>query len=240
MIQTILLIWLTSIILSYSMNIVTVLRIMKDIGDEGCTINTGETNQSKFSYYPVNKNMKYIGLIPGLNIAHSFKMALEYLNKREMALSQLDMTGMIRKMTEWEFLEYNKKLTGFRAMIMPIKTEIQLSNCEKLILNQKRGEVWYLRDSTNDKIIIVKAQGLITNYSPEEQKVMIEEQIEDPVTSIMELLKDRLGEEQVDNLLKDEKLQEPTTSQKIEELKKLKDDITQDQDESKKQYKKRK
>jgi len=257
MIQAIILPWLATIILTYCMQFILTTRILKDIADEECTLNTDAEKQK----LPIDENaktkIKHINLIPVVNILNIMKTSAEYLTNRETILKQLDMIGYIRKMSEWERLEYNKKPTGFNAFKMPFKTKIQIQKSIKLPTKEAEGNLWYINSENKDEYIIVYSDGIISNYSEQEQKRLIKEKIDliknegfigllklalgnDDIVKVMEEELNKLSEEMLDKPLQNEDDSLNEFSQKKEELKKLREELTQEEEPNKtKNYQKK-
>lgn len=94
-----------------------------------------------------------------------------------MILDQLSAMDVLEEMSEFEKQEYSKKPTLLNALIVPLKTEIRLTNASTLQI--KTGDVtgeifyeWKNRKSLDD-LIILKSTGDVSKLPIDEQKAKI-------------------------------------------------------------------
>jgi len=150
-----------------------------------------------------------------------------------------------------------KKPTGFNAFKMPFKTKIQIQKSIKLPTKEAEGNLWYINSENKDEYIIVYSDGIISNYSEQEQKRLIKEKIDliknegfigllklalgnDDIVKVMEEELNKLSEEMLDKPLQNEDDSLNEFSQKKEELKKLREELTQEEEPNKtKNYQKK-
>lgn len=242
-------IWILTIIVSFAMQNNMMMQIFKEIADQGYMLNLDKllkvTNQ-------IDESAKKVSclalLIPGYNLFKSMQLYTNFIQHKDLILNQYDVMGVIEEMSEWELLEYNKKPTGLNAYLLPIKLKQEMNNSVKITIPDPEGIIWYKIDPQTNEIVIVKSEGLISQFSLEEQKSKVQEIYVEMVKAIEQefgsfenfeqAIKDSFNNGNVNINLSDVVSKTPT--EKIEDLKQLKDELTDNAsiDSKEKQYQK--
>ena len=171
-----LVIWLTTVVASYSLDLANGLRMYKDVADNGYKINNKRLSKLGKQLNPnASKVTSLTRLIPMLNLIQVFQNVVQYNNIRPMVLDQLRVTDSLEEMSEIEKEEYSKNPTGLNAVIIPFKSEIRLANAEHITIQveNENSEIFYeVGDSLKD-ITILKVIGDASRLTVEEQKQKI-------------------------------------------------------------------
>ena len=138
----ILLMWLGTITLSYTFDIIFIVNLMKEIAEAGYYI-----DESKLAR--INENFQRIlgeksdtadklkRFIPFMNIYNSFYLVIY----KEQILSQIDALNIVKEMTEEEKKQYQEKPTFLTLLKITYKME-----------NEKTSSCEYKDDNETDKI----------------------------------------------------------------------------------------
>lgn len=246
--------WLASCIASFGMEISNGLKLFKDVADAGYKIDINRFSEVQKQLSPnASKNSLITLMIPVYNLLKAFETRIKYNNVRPMVLDSLHVIDALEEMTEQEKEEYKKHPTGLNALIVPIKTEIRLSKAAKIKVDD--GEIFYefnldknnKSDNLSDYITIVKATGNFKGSSDRELKQKIVSAWKEISTEgikmygseenfLEEIKKAYNNNESIeinkDNDEKNDIVQEPnstlSTSQKIQALKDLKQELEEE------------
>jgi len=239
-------IWILTIIVSFAIQSNMMMQMFKILADQGYKLNLDKlvniTNQIDES---AEKISCLALLIPGYNLFKSIQICTNFIQHKDLILNQYDVMGVVEEMSEWEILEYNKKPTGLNAYLLPIKLKQEMDNSIKITIPDPEGVIWYKLDPQTKEIIIIKSEGLISEFTLEEQKRKVQEIYIEMVKAIEQefgsfenfehAIKDSFNNGNVNINLSN--VVSKTTSEKIEDLKKLKDDLTNNESKEK-QYQK--
>lgn len=170
-------IWIGTIITSFIMEIKNELRIFKDIADSGYKIDIKRLSEFSRQANPDASKVSLISLLmPVLNIWDVLKRTLMYNNARCTIIDQLNVIDLLIKMTKEEEEEYSKNPTGFNALRIIAKPQ----------LNNKLQSVSYIDDNEKSTIwfeikhgvyIIVKTEGPVSYLSIIEQYGILKEKV---------------------------------------------------------------
>lgn len=246
--------WIASCIASFGMEISNELKLFKDVADAGYKINLNRLSEAQKQLNPnSSKNSLIFLMIPVYNLLKVFEKRIKYNNARPMLLDSLHVIDALEEMTEQEKEEYKKHPTGLNALIVPIKTDIRLSKAGKIKVDD--GEIFYefnlsknnKSDNLSDYITIVKATGNFKGSSDRELKQKIvsawKEIANEGIKTygskekfLEEIKKAYNNNESIeinkDNDEKNDIVQEPnstlSTSQKIQALKDLKQELEEE------------
>lgn len=108
-----LLFWFSTVMISFAMFFIIVLRMLKYMADNGYKL------YIKNSYDNSNNTLIYF-YIPIFNIMYMLKMSIDFSKNNQFLLDELSVLGYLEEMTEYEKEEYNKKPTGFQALLITI------------------------------------------------------------------------------------------------------------------------
>lgn len=236
-----LIIWIGTIITSFCMEISNSMRLYKDMADLGYKINNEKLREVNSQTNPAIRQQSFFSLlIPIYNIFCVFERAIKYNNLKNMVFDQLNILGILEEMNEQEILEYSKKKTGFNAIMVAVKNEINLKNSYSL--KEDESEIRY--QFNDNKIVILKVSGPASKLSLEEQKQLVI----DSWKNLMEVAKEEFGSiekfcEELeknkgsiilnsnDDLKQDKELNNITNiNEKIQQLKNLRDEVESSED----------
>jgi len=229
----IVLVYLSTVIMSFIFELDNGFTMFKDVADAGYKIDidrmTEFTNKIKNSK---NTNSLLRILIPFYNVFIAMQLRMQYNQQKFAMLDQLNVMDCIEEMTEAEKIEYAKKPTGLNAIMIPLKSSIQASKAIKIEIKDE-GTLWYIFDDKTKEIKIVKAEGPIAKLSLEEQKAKIDEvngelakKLVESFASVEELKKEMTEAGKSENVLNLNNYPK-TTSEKITDLKELRNELTQ-------------
>lgn len=199
-----LILWIGSIIVSFSMEIINELKIFKDVADQGYKIDISRINElTKASNKENAKNTLMTLLIPGVNIASVLQRTMQYNSTRWMLIDQLKVMDFVTPFTKEEQQKYNQKPTVMNAISLNVltSTEKRTSNASISYLEGKKKNTIYFKYE-NKKLIIVSAKGPVSKLSKEYQKKKVEEQLAEygeffDIHSVFEMTDDH----KIDNIL---------------------------------------
>lgn len=241
-----------TIVASFCLEFSNGLRMFKDVADEGYKIDTKRFSELGRQLNPNGSKITFLSmLIPIFNIMMVFQKAIQYNNIRPMVLDQLRVMDSLEEMSEIEKAEYQKNPTGLNALIVPLKSEIKLSNAASIKINDgnEHSVIYYEMGKTLEDITILKVSGSASRLTVEEQKKMVVEawrifvqagmkKYGDSET-LINTLKSNISIDLIDTLedKKDDKVvsqstQEPSISEQKQELEKLKDELLEEKRES--------
>lgn len=217
-----------SIVLSFSMDLITIFRMLKDIGNAGYKINVKKIEQFK-----TDDNLSFRYLIPGYNIFSSMKMGFEFIQNREDVYHQLITIGALEAMSTEEYKKYQSRPNVMNLLMMSFDEDRKELNLVIQIKdNTGISKIYYKYDYDSDKITIVSVEGPAIDLTVEEQVHMVsvarEKIINMPVRKMAQsYLNASLGEEPID--ISDEQFLGETTvldkKKQIKALQELKKDL---------------
>ena len=124
-----LIIWLSTVAVSFGMEIANELRMFKDVADAGYRVDVNRLSELGKQLNPNSVNITLLSLLmPVVNIMYVFQRAIQYNNVRPMILDQLNVIDVLKEMTELEKIEYLEKPTGLNAAFVTLKSEIPYLN----------------------------------------------------------------------------------------------------------------
>ncbi len=117
----------------------------------------------------------------------------DYYNKREHMFKAFETMGIIEEMSNVEKKEYNKKRTGFHALVVQSMFKVRLEKAITIKLPDD-SRIWYEYEgnknkSFKDNITILKAEGRSAYLSEDEQKRQVEELFQNLANTITQNFK---------------------------------------------------
>ena len=119
--------WLSSVVLSNFMFIVSILRGVKDIVEEGYRITFNKTNKADDLNNDNLLSSYLILLVPFLNILAMLSFSALIINDKGILFDMFKSENMLKKMTKEEIDEYSKKPTLLNAFKICIKSNEKIS-----------------------------------------------------------------------------------------------------------------
>lgn len=168
-----LIIWLSTVAVSFGMEMANELRMFKDVADAGYKIDIRRLSDLSKQLNPnASKATLLSMLIPIFNIMQVFQRTVQYNNARPMILDQLNVMDALEEMSEIENQEYQKKPTGLNALLIPLKDEIRISKAAsiKIETDTEKSEIFYEMDDSLENITILKVNGDASRLTVDEQK----------------------------------------------------------------------
>ena len=227
------LIYLGTVIASFILELDNGFQMFKDVADAGYKIDIDKMSEFMNK---IRNNQKQESLlrifVPIYNVLRAMQIRMQYIQQRFLVLDQLNVMDCIEEMTEAEKIEYSKKPTGLNAILIPLKANIEISNAIKIELKDE-GTIWYKFEEKTNEIKIVKAEGPIAKLTLEEQKSKIDEVNGDLAKRLVETFlsfeefKKQMTESAKSGNVLDLNNYKKTTSEKITDLKELRDELTQ-------------
>lgn len=165
--------YLVTIIAGFVMKLTNEFRIFKDVADAGYKIDMKRVSELNKSLN-LNPNSHLEMFIPIFNIMRVMEKTMQYNSVRPMILDQFNTLDCLQEMTESEKEEYQKNPTALSALLVNIKSEIDLTlkSSDTITLEFEDGEICYKFGESSD-IIIVSASGLAANLTVKEQKQIV-------------------------------------------------------------------
>ena len=185
-------IWISTLVISHGMDLSLFFRIFKDVADCDYKINFRRLSELGDYIQPEQTTNSFIiKLIPILNVLESLKNVVDYGNARSHLLDELSVLDCIDEMTNEEKELYKKRPSGFTAMVISLKSEIE----SKVENNNSKGKITitFNEDNKKGKIVfkfndkkidndvdfdIISAEGIAAEMSVEEQKRKVREEFE--------------------------------------------------------------
>lgn len=146
------LLWLSSVILSNFMFIVSILRAIKDVVDEGYRISV----HNKINNEEENLLSYLILLVPILNVFAMLSFSALIINDKGILLDTFKSKNMLEKMTEEEYQQYSKNPTLLNAFKMCINNNKEYNNENltfKLSFENIDGIIEYTLENDDVKIV---------------------------------------------------------------------------------------
>ena len=139
--------WITTIVISKSMDAITVCRIAKDLAADGYKLKPNkfkEINSDLIGIDSESKIKKYRSLIPFFNVYSSIYTGLFYVTNKGEILDQLYLLDCIERMDKDEEEEYKNNPSAFTAL--------RIANRDKKMFEQYEP----LKDKTKSKAVCVE------------------------------------------------------------------------------------
>lgn len=171
-----LVLWLGTSVASFGMEIANELRMFKDVADAGYKVDVKRLSELEKQLNPNATKATFLSmLIPIFNLLRVFQKAIQYNNVRPMIIDQLRIIDALEEMSEIEKIEYLKNPTGLNALIVPLKSEIRLAQALTITINDdnEHNKIYYEIGESLDNITILKATGLASRLTIEEQKQIV-------------------------------------------------------------------
>lgn len=227
------LVYLGTIIASFVIELDNGFQMFKDVADAGYKIDIDKMSEFTNKLRNNKKQESLLRIfVPIYNILRAMQIRMQYIQQRFIVLDQLNVMDCLEEMTESEKEEYSKKPTGLNALLIPLKSNIEISKAIKIELKDE-GTLWYVFDDKTKEIKILKAEGTIAKLTQEEQKAKIDEvngelakKIVECFASVEDLKNEMTESAKSGNVLNLNNYQK-TTSEKITDLKELRADLTQ-------------
>lgn len=188
-----LIIWLSTVAVSFGMEIANELRMFKDVADAGYKIDIRRLSDLSKQLNPnASKATLLSMLIPIFNIMQVFQRTVQYNNARPMILDQLNVMDALEEMSEIEKIEYLEKPTGLNAAFVTLKSEkpylnpLLYGSSIEINRDDEHSKIYYKTDRKTGEIIILKAIGDASKLTVEEQKNKIEEAYKNLIRSGIE------------------------------------------------------
>lgn len=177
-----LIIWLMTILISIGLDINLSFKMLKDIADQGYKLEMDRFNELSRQMNPrVTKNNKIDLFIPFLNLYNQFDKRMKYEQARPFLEDQLRIMDCITAFTQEEQENYNKKPTGFNALLIIIKSKVAEETKEDVSISFTEGDekntIWF--EKVDDDFKIIKTSGPVSRLSLEEQKNILKENLEE-------------------------------------------------------------
>lgn len=170
--------WITTTVTSYVLDLGLGIKLFKDLADQGYKIDLERYKELKEELNLGNRSV-IIKFIPFLNILNEMKKSFDYNQQRNMIFNSMDVLDLLEEMTDLEKEEYQKKPTGWNAILLPIKVERRLSKAERIICNMEGSEyeVYYETDPNTGNTTILKKTGILANVSDDKAREMVIESL---------------------------------------------------------------
>lgn len=176
--------WITTVVLSFVMEISNELRVFKDVADAGYKIKINDFSDITNKLMPDASKVTLMQLlVPVLNILSVMQRGMEYLQIRPRVLDQLFVLRVLEEMTEDEKEKYLKRPTGINALILMIKSELDLE--EHINVELEDGSKIDFKLDEENKINIIRATGFARNLSKEEQIAKVEEVLDQLLVDVL-------------------------------------------------------
>ena len=170
--------WMVSIAASFGMGLQRDLKMIKDVADEGYKFDIKELSKIQKQINPNGKkNYLLEHFIPGYNIFKQFQRAIQYNQNKEVLLNQYSVMGVLERMSEEEKKEYQKKPTGFNAILVPLKSNVKTITFTRKNKNGQEDTIKF--QIINDDISIIEVSGPISTLSKSEQKEILKKSLKD-------------------------------------------------------------
>lgn len=182
--MSIILIWLSSIIITKGMKLITGLKIFKDIGNEGYKF-----KYDSISEFKVDEYNKYFDLIPFYNILNIMMISSQYINNKDFTLSQFCNLDLLEEMNDEEKKIFQKRPNGMTVIYLTalskIKEEIERENEKES--NENRTINFVVE--YNDMTVKAKCKEIKTEFSKrwnfDKSDFIISEDIRDELKSVI-------------------------------------------------------
>lgn len=177
-IMEMLVLWFGTIIVSFCTEIANELRVVKDVVDAGYKIDMERMLELEKQINPsLSKTSNFMLLVPIFNIMKVFEKVIQYNNMRPMVLEELNAIDALLELSEREKQEYLRKPTMFRALLIQLKSDMGLNKTSyiKITDGDEVGEIFFEYGQSLDDITVLKASGVVSKLTEEEQKQKVME-----------------------------------------------------------------
>lgn len=166
-----LLIWIATIIISYGIQISMSLNVFKLIADNGYKVDTTKTRQiNNILPEEIKKNNLLTMLTPGINVIKSMENYLKIVDQSHILIDQFRVLGILSEMTDEEKIEYQKKPTGFNALLVMAKDNTLSETTCSIVFDDGSKITYVIEDDVRDIKSIKSTTGPISQLNEEEQK----------------------------------------------------------------------
>ena len=184
-------IWLSTIVLSYAMEIKVVLKLIKDIADAGYKINDEKLSEfsNKFKSQVSNRiDLNILNMIPFVNVYTAMKSMIEGTVFIEHVFLELKVIGALEEMSELEKEEYFKRPTAINAIAAPIKVKARLEDAILVKYDDfyGKGEIYF--EYEDQKINILQVTGPASRLTIQEQEEIIKKNCLNTISLVLDNL----------------------------------------------------
>lgn len=169
-IMEILFFWISSIFVSFGMDVANYFRFLKDSADIGYKVipkkkQDGKQNNAKLALL--------VMLIPGVNLVTQLLARKKYNDAGAILFEQYKLEGKIEEMTKLEKEIYQQNPTGLNALLTPVKAEVRLAKTPSIKISidneDNTGEIFFELNEKKE-LTIVHATGAAAQLTEKEQK----------------------------------------------------------------------
>lgn len=195
--------WISTVAVSFCIELTNELRMFKDVADAGYKINIDRLSDLSKKLNPDASKITLLSmLIPIFNIIQVFERITKYNNIRPMLSDQLSIIDALEEMSEIEKQEYQKRPTGLNAILVPFKLEARIAKADsvKIENDNEKSEIFYEIGDSLDDITILKVAGDASRLTEAEQKKKVIEAIK---SSLSEETEEYDDVENATNTIKD-------------------------------------
>ena len=194
--MNILLAWLITSAEFLLIDTASILRIFKDLADQGFKINYEKFNEFYEHLKDENSKDYFIKMfVPFYNFYRTYIDIQDYNNLHPYLIKEMYTLGLLENMSDFEFQEYQKNPSVINAIIVPPLCAKRLENAFvwELKDSEYSSTIWF--ELSNKKgleaIDILQVKGFLAKMKPEEIKEIIETYIvEDAISKSIKSLID--------------------------------------------------
>ncbi len=194
--MNILLAWLVTSAEFLLIDTASILRIFKDLADQGFKINYEKFNEFYEHLKDENSKDYFIKMfVPFYNFYRTYIDIKDYNNLHPYLIKEMYTLGLLENMSDFEFQEYQKNPSVINALRVPLVCAKRLENAYvwKLQNQEYSSTIWF--ELSNKKgleaIDILQVKGFLAKMKPEEIKEIIETYIvEDAISKSIKSLID--------------------------------------------------
>lgn len=188
--------WISTIVISKSMDVITSCRIIRDIADEGYKIKPDRFRDISSELTSDSTNYTKIrSIIPFYNVFSSMNIGLEYFRNKGNILDQLYLLDTVERMDREEIELYNKKPSAFRAISIANKKSDKFKQYESL-KDETKSKAICVEYNKNNKLRFTLLYHNLNNYGEiriDEIRINVEEKIINNQEEYDTLLKSELN-----------------------------------------------
>ena len=192
--MNILLAWLITSAEFLLIDTASILRIFKDLADQGFKINYEKFNEFYEHLKDENSKDYFIKMfVPFYNFYRTYIDIQDYNNLHPYLIKEMYTLGLLENMSDFELREYQKNPSIINALRVPLVCAKRLENAYVWELQNQEysSTIWFeLGKKKNlEDIEILQVTGPLANLKPEEQKKAIESHIlEDSIEKSIQML----------------------------------------------------
>lgn len=194
--MNILLAWLITSAEFLLIDTASILRIFKDLADQGFKINYEKFNEFYEHLKDENSKDYFIKMfVPFYNFYRTYIDIQDYNNLHPYLIKEMYTLGLLENMSDFEFQEYQKNPSVINALRVPLVCAKRLENAYVWELQNQEysSTIWF--ELSNKKgleaIDILQVKGFLAKMKPEEIKEIIETYIvEDAISKNIKSLID--------------------------------------------------